>query len=269
MLGALIAPQGAMASDGIKVEHLGSNNTLIRITGDSRYIMLPVQESNDDAGISIIVDGNIDRNINVRLAKSKVDYYVPLDLSKYKGHDVVMNVVTVQNRSNIREAKDDVCWNDMYLSENFDTTNREKYRPAFHHTPLYGWMNDPNGMFYKDGVWHLYYQWNPFGSKWQNMTWGHSHSKDLVTWEHEQAAIEPNGLGTVFSGSSTIDTENTAGFGKDAVIALYTSAGVSQTQSLAHSSDNGQTFEIYPGNPVITLDSEARDPNMFWDAENK
>lgn len=267
MLGALIAPQGAMASDGIKVEHLGSNNTLIRITGDSRYIMLPVQESNDDAGISIIVDGNIDRNINVRLAKSKVDYYVPLDLSKYKGHDVVMNVVTVQNRSNIREAKDDVCWNDMYLSENFDTTNREKYRPAFHHTPLYGWMNDPNGMFYKDGVWHLYYQWNPFGSKWQNMTWGHSHSKDLVTWEHEQAAIEPNGLGTVFSGSSTIDTENTAGFGKDAVIALYTSAGVSQTQSLAHSSDNGQTFEIYPGNPVITLDSEARDPNMFWDAE--
>lgn len=269
MLGAMIAAPDAAASKGVEVEHLGSNNTLIRITGDSKYILLPVQESNDDAGISILVDGKLDRNINVRLAKSKVDYYVPFDLSGYKGHTVVMNVVTTQNRSNVREAKEDVCWSDLCLSDTFDTSNREKYRPAFHHTPLYGWMNDPNGMFYKDGVWHLYYQWNPYGSKWQNMTWGHSSSKDLVTWEHEPTAIEPNGLGAVFSGSAAIDTENTAGFGKDAVIALYTSAGVSQTQSLAHSSDNGITFDIYPGNPVITLDSEARDPNMFWDAQNR
>ena len=269
MLGAMIAAPDAAASKGVEVEHLGSNNTLIRITGDSKYILLPVQESNDDAGISILVDGKLDRNINVRLAKSKVDYYVPFDLSGYKGHTVVMNVVTTQNRSNVREAKEDVCWSDLRLSDSYDTSNREKYRPAFHHTPLYGWMNDPNGMFYKDGVWHLYYQWNPYGSKWQNMTWGHSSSKDLVTWEHEPTAIEPNGLGAVFSGSAAIDTENTAGFGKDAVIALYTSAGVSQTQSLAHSADNGVTFDIYPGNPVITLDSEARDPNMFWDAKNR
>ena len=130
-------------------------------------------------------------------------------------------------------------------------------------------MNDPNGMFYKDGVWHLYYQWNPYGSKWQNMTWGHSSSKDLVTWEHHPAAIEANGLGAVFSGSSVVDTENTAGFGNDAVVSLYTSADVSQVQSLAHSNDNGETFEIYPGNPIITLESEARDPNMFWDATNR
>ncbi len=75
-------------------------------------------------------------------------------------------------------------------------------------------MNDPNGMFYKDGVWHLYYQWNPYGSKWQNMTWGHSSSTDLVNWSHHPAAIEANGLGAVFSGSSVVDTENTAGFGK-------------------------------------------------------
>ena len=130
-------------------------------------------------------------------------------------------------------------------------------------------MNDPNGMFYKDGVWHLYYQWNPYGSKWQNMTWGHSSSTDLVNWEHHPAAIEPNGLGSVFSGSSAIDTENSAGFGKDAVVAMYTSAGVSQIQSLAYSEDNGETFTIYPGNPVIALESEARDPNMFWNPETK
>lgn len=267
--GVLVAGMPAIASDGVEVNHLGVNNTLVRINGDAKYLMLPVQESNDDARIVVLVDGNIDKTVNVRLAKSKVDYYVPFDLTAYKGHDVLLNVITTQNRSNIREAKDDACWKNLALADTFDTSNRERYRPAYHHTPLYGWMNDPNGMFYKDGVWHLYYQWNPYGSKWQNMTWGHSSSKDLVTWEHHPVAIEANGLGAVFSGSSVVDTKNTAGFGKDAVVSLYTSADVSQIQSLAHSEDDGLTFEIYPGNPIITLESEARDPNMFWDGTNK
>lgn len=267
-LGALLAALPASAAEGVEVNHLGVNNTLVRITGDGRYLMLPVQESNDDARVVVLVDGKIDRTINVKLAKSKVDYCVPFDLEPYKGHDVILDVITTQNRSSIREAKDDACWANMALADSFDTTNREKYRPVFHHTPLYGWMNDPNGMFYKDGVWHLYYQWNPYGSKWQNMTWGHSSSKDLVTWEHHPAAIEANGLGSVFSGSSVVDSGNTAGFGKDAIVSLYTSADVSQVQSLAHSNDNGETFEIYPGNPIITLESEARDPNMFWDEAN-
>ncbi len=269
ILGALLSSQQASSSEGVEVNHLGANNTLVRITGDGKYIMLPVQESNDDARIVVLVDGKIDKTVNVRLAKSKVDYLVPFDLTNYRGHNVLLNVITTQDRSNVREVKEDACWKDLALADTFDTTNKEKYRPAYHHTPLYGWMNDPNGMFYKDGVWHLYYQWNPYGSKWQNMTWGHSSSKDLVTWEHLPAAIEPNGLGTVFSGSSVVDTENSAGFGKDAVVSLYTSADVSQIQSLAHSNDDGRTFEIYPANPIITLESEARDPNMFWDAANK
>ncbi len=259
----------AIASDGIRIEHLGTNNTLVRIDGDARYLMLPVQEAYDDATVNVVVDGKIDRTIYVRLAKSKVDYSMPFDLSPYKGHDVLLNIVTSQNRSTVREAKEDACWSNFQLTDSFDVTNREKYRPAFHHTPLYGWMNDPNGMFYKDGVWNLYYQWNPYGSKWQNMTWGHSASTDLINWEHHPAAIEPNGLGAVFSGSSAIDRENSAGFGKDAVVAMYTSAGASQIQSLAYSHDNGETFTIYPGNPVITLESEARDPNMFWNPETK
>lgn len=254
---------------GVEVNHLGTNNTLVRVTGDGKYLLMPVQESNDDATVNVLVDGKLDRTIYVRLAKSKVDYTVPLDIARYKGHDVVLNIVTTQNRSTVREAKEDVCWNSFTVSDTFDTANREKYRPAYHHTPLYGWMNDPNGMFYKDGVWHLYYQWNPYGSKWQNMTWGHSSSKDLVNWEHHPAAIEPNGLGTVFSGSSAVDTEDSAGFGKDAVLAMYTSAGVSQVQSLAYSTDNGETFGIYPGNPTLALESEARDPNMFWNPDTK
>ena len=259
----------AAVSDGIKVEHLGTNNTLVRVDSNARYLMLPVQEAYDDATVNVVVDGKLDKTIYVRLAKSKVDFSVPFDLSQYKGHDVVLNIIMSHNRSSVREAKEDACWNNLQLTDSIDTTNQEKYRPLYHHTPQYGWMNDPNGMFYKDGEWHLYYQWNPYGSKWQNMTWGHSSSKDLVNWEHHGAAIEPNGLGSVFSGSSAIDRENSAGFGKDAVVAMYTSAGASQIQSLAYSTDNGETFTIFPGNPVITLESEARDPNMFWNPETK
>lgn len=268
MLATSLLTATVSAADGVEVSHLGVNNTLVRITGAGKYLLLPVQESNDDAKVSVLADGKIEKTINVRLAKNKVDYFVPFDLAPYRGHDILLNIVTTQNRSNIREAKDDACWKNLTLSDTFDTTNSEKYRPVYHHTPLYGWMNDPNGMFYKDGRWHLYYQWNPYGSKWQNMTWGHSSSADLVRWEHHPAAIEANGLGTVFSGSTVVDSANTAGFGSDAVVALYTSADVSQTQSLAHSSDGGMTFEIYPGNPILTLESEARDPNMFWDADN-
>lgn len=267
MAGTAMLAASTEPSKGVEISHLGVNNTLVRITGDGKYLLLPIEESNDDAQIFLLVDGNPKKLVNVRLAKSKVDYLVPLDLTPYRGHDVLLNVVTTQNRSNIREAKDDACWKNISLTDTFDITNHEKYRPAYHHTPSYGWMNDPNGMFYKDGVWHIYYQYNPYGSKWQNMSWGHSTSKDLIHWEHQPLAIEANGLGAVFSGSSVVDSANTAGFGKDAVIALYTSAGVSQIQSLAHSEDNGETFEIYPGNPVLTLESEARDPNMFWNEE--
>lgn len=267
---ALFAAAGSSAAaDGITVEYLGTNNTLVRVNGDSRYVVMPVQESNDDAKVNVIVDGRLERTMFVRLAKSKVDYTVPFDLAPYKGREVVLNIVTSQNRSSVREAKDDACWGNFALADDFDTANREKFRPLYHHTPLYGWMNDPNGMFYKDGEWHLYYQWNPYGSKWQNLSWGHSSSKDLAHWEHHPIAIEPDGLGYIFSGSCAVDTENSAGFGKDAVLAMYTSADVSQIQSLAHSSDNGATFEKHPGNPTLTLESEARDPNMFWNPETK
>ena len=257
-------PAAAAETPGVKIEHLGVNNTLVRVDPTARYLLMPVQESNDDARVDLLVNGKIDKTFYVRLAKSKTDYMMPLDLTPYKGKKVVLNIVTTQGRNSVREAADDACWTGFALSDDFDVTNREKFRPAFHHTPLYGWMNDPNGMFYKDGVWHLCYQWNPYGSKWQNMTWGHSTSSDLVSWEHHPAVIEPDGLGSIFSGSAVVDTANTAGFGPGAVVALYTSAAASQIQSMAHSSDNGMTYEKFDGNPVITLDSEARDPNMFW-----
>lgn len=266
----LTAASAVSAADGVDINHLGTNNTLVRVTGQEKYILLPVQESVDDARINILADGKVAETIYVRLAKSRTDYTVPFDLTPYKGRNVILDIVTPQGRGSVREAKDDVCWKGIELADSFDTSDREtQYRPVYHHTPSYGWMNDPNGMFFKDGVWHLYYQYNPYGSKWQNMTWGHSTSTDLINWKHEPAAIRPDGLGSVFSGSCVVDRDNTAGFGKDAVIALYTSAGTSQMQSLAASNDGGATFVPFPANPVLTLESEARDPNMFWNADTR
>lgn len=268
ILSALAAMQGICAGEGLTIDHLGTNNTLVRVSDDAKYVLFPVEESVEDATLNLLLDGKTERTFFVRLARNKVDYYVPFDISSYKDNEIIFNIITAQSRSSVREAKEDACWNNIRLSDTFDTANTEKFRPVFHHTPLYGWMNDPNGMFYKDGVWHLYYQYNPYGSKWQNMTWGHSSSTDLVNWEHHDVAIEPNGLGSVFSGSCVVDSTGSAGFGKNAVIALYTSAGINQMQSLAHSEDNGATFTVYPGNPVLTLESEARDPNMFFNRES-
>ncbi len=263
-----LATLNATASDGIEINHLGANNTLVRVTGDAKYLLLPVQEKNEDAKINILVDGKIAETIFVRLSESKTDYSVPFDLSQYKGKNILLDIVTPQGRNSVREAKEAACWKGMSLADTFDVSNREiKYRPAFHHTPLYGWMNDPNGMVYKDGKWHLYYQYNPYGSKWQNMTWGHSVSTDLINWEHLPNALVPDALGAIFSGSCAVDPDNTAGFGEDAIVALYTSAGTSQMQSLAASNDDGMTFKKFSGNPVITLESEARDPNFFWNEE--
>ncbi len=271
LAGALSAAAlSAWGAEGVEINHLGVNNTLVRVTGEGNYLLLPVQDSNDDARINVLVDGQVAETIYVRLAKSKTDYTVPFDLTPYKGKNVILDIVTPQGRQSVREAKEDACWNGIVLADTFDTTDREtRFRPIFHHAPVYGWMNDPNGMFYKDGVWHLYYQYNPYGSKWQNMTWAHSSSDDLVHWNYEPIAIRPDGLGAVFSGSCAIDHNNTAGFGNDAVVALFTSAGTSQMQSLAASHDNGTSFTRFAANPVITLESEARDPNMFWNPETK
>ena len=266
---SFLLPLAALAGDGVEVNHLGTDNTLVRVTGEGKYLILPIQENIDDAKINVIVDNEIVKTFYARLAKSKTDYTVPFDLTPYEGKNVELMIETPQGRSSVREAKGDACWKGLSVSDTFDTANREKYRPAYHHTPLYGWMNDPNGMFYKDGKWHLYYQHNPYGSKWQNMTWGHSVSTDLVNWEHLPLAIEPDGLGAIFSGSCAIDRENTAGYGENAVVAMYTSAAKSQIQSLAGSKDGGLTFEKYSGNPVLPLESEARDPNMFWNPETK
>lgn len=255
------------------MQRSGVRDMMIRANGTERYLLLPIEEAAPEYRMQVIENGRIVRTEVIRLAaKGKIDYFVPFDLSEFDRAGLLLSVHVWNQPEHERQREvspmEYIAWDEIKTTDNFDTANWDPYRPQYHHTPLYGWMNDPNGMFYKDGVWHLYYQYNPYCSLWQNMTWGHSTSKDLIHWQHEPIAIRANALGTIFSGSAVVDHNNTAGFGKDAVVAMYTSAELmGQSQSLAYSTDNGQTFTNYPGNPIITADiPDFRDPNFFWHA---
>ena len=147
----------------------------------------------------------------------------------------------------------------------------EQFRSVYHHSPAQNWMNDPNGMFYDDAtqLWHLYYQHNPFGTTWGPMHWAHATSTDLIHWEQHPIALAPDSLGTIFSGSIVIDRNNTAGFGENAIVAIYTQSEIcGQHQSIAYSLDGGMTFTKYEGNPVLKGDiADFRDPKVFWDEQ--
>ena len=266
-LGLSLTVQGA--ENSMVVKHLANEQNIILLDSVKKFLLLPVQENAPEGKVNIIVNNEfqLEQNINIRLAREKVDYYVPLDLSAYQGKSVSVDVTGMPASS--------LCWKEIKLSDTFDSSNRETYRPVYHHTPMYGWMNDPNGMFYKDGVYHLYFQYNPYGSMWANMTWGHSTSTDLTHWTYEGTAIVPDAWGAIFSGSCVVDKDNTAGFGKGAVVAFYTSAkstpwGDIQSQSMAYSLDNGKTFIKYEHNPILTsTERDFRDPKVFWYAPGK
>lgn len=241
------------------IKHEGDNHTNVFITHVHKYLLLPIEEEANEAKVKVIASNQDDLTLNIRLAVNKVDYFVPFDLSAYKNNKPKFNIEGVSDSA--------ICWSEIKLSNDFDTTNREKFRPVYHFSPQYGWMNDPNGMVYWDGEYHLYYQYNPYGSIWGNMHWGHAVSSDLVSWQHLPVALSPDSLGTIFSGSAVIDKENVSGFGKDAIVAFYTSAGERQSQSIAYSLDKGRSFTKYERNPVLTADiPDFRDPKVFYHA---
>ena len=244
-------------------EHYGDTLTIVHIKNPARYLLLPIEETADEAKVRLDTGNPADTDMDVRLALGKTEYFVPFALP------VGTDEATVRIAHMPRSA---LCWKDMQLSDTFDVENREKYRPLYHHTPVYGWMNDANGLVYKDGEYHLYYQYNPYGSVWGNMHWGHSVSRDLLHWEHLDAAIARDTLGHIFSGSCIVDRSNSAGTGKDNIVAFYTSHknvpdGQRQVQCMAWSTDNGRTFTKYEGNPILTpFDGlqNFRDPKVFW-----
>jgi fructan beta-fructosidase len=257
----------AVAGD-VEVVDLGDGHGMVRINPTQKYLILPVEDTAPDVSISVMVDNVQVETFTVRLAINKVDYTVPYELSKYTGKHVVLRfAMNPLERGGVRpKVKDAVFCNNLALANSYDASNKETlWRPVYHFAPQWGWMNDPNGMVYKDGEYHLFYQYNPYGSRWGNMNWGHAISRDLVSWEHMPVAISPDGLGTIFSGSAVVDKDNTAGFGANAIVAFYTQASARQMQSIAYSTDNGRTFKKYAGNPVLTGEvADFRDPKVSW-----
>lgn len=165
------------------------------------------------------------------------------------------------------------------LSEPTSLAYRENFRPQYHFTPPEKWMNDPNGLLFHNGTYHLFYQYYPEDIVWGPMHWGHATSKDLITWEHKPIALYPDELGYIFSGSAVMDTENTSGLGtkeNPPMVAIFTHHDMDgekagrldyQVQSIAYSLDEGTTWEKYEGNPVIPNDTgikDFRDPKVMW-----
>lgn len=151
-----MASTATVNAQALKAQVLSDNHVMMRVPTDKKYILLPVEESQENDHISVIKDNNLVQYLNVRLAVNKADYYVPLDIQRFgKGNvvlDISVNRGDVANSASKSSTSDFAAWKLVKTSDKFDTTNREKFRPEFHHTPVYGWMNDPNGMFYKDGV---------------------------------------------------------------------------------------------------------------------
>ena len=250
----------------LTLEQKSDSLTVIHITNPTNYILLPIEEEAAESQVLLDTGEAADTDMDIRLAQTQVDYFVPFALPA----GAKAATVRVRNKS-----KDALCWKEIKLSDTFDTANTEKFRPVYHHTPLYGWMNDANGLLYKDGEYHLYFQYNPYGSKWGNMHWGHSVSKDLVHWEHLAPAIARDTLGHIFSGSSIVDQENVAGYGVGSILVFYTSASDKngQIQCLAFSKDNGRTFTKYEKNPILCPADglrDFRDPKVFrYEPEDK
>ncbi len=230
-----------------------------------RYLNFPVSQRQERGRMTFGTDGEPDLRVVIRLAPEEADYWVFKDMSAFAGKTV-----------RISYDGDPRGLGGIYQSDRIagqDSLYSEKNRPQFHFTTRRGWINDPNGLLYHDGEYHLFYQHNPFEREWENMHWGHAVSRDLVHWEELPDALSPDGLGTMFSGSAVIDSANTAGFNRGdapAMIAVYTAAAPDrQTQCIAYSLDNGRTFAKYAGNPVIDSkerwDSrDTRDPKVFW-----
>ena len=230
-----------------------------------KYINFPVSHKVDRRAMTLSVKGQEPCRFVIRLAEGEPDYWVFRDVSGLKGKTVTLSY----EGSEAALAK--VYQDDRIAGE--EEIYNEKYRPQYHFTTRRGWINDPNGMVFYKGKYHLFYQHNPAEREWENMHWGHAVSTDLLHWEELPVALHPDTIGTIFSGSAVIDYDNTAGYNaKDvpAMVAFYTADHPkSQRQCMAYSLDEGLTFTKYEGNPIIDSydkwqSHDTRDPKVFW-----
>lgn len=247
----------------ISVPFIVAQDMSIKIT--KKYLNFPVSHKQDRAKMTFQVDGKPDLSVVIRLASGDTDYWVFKDVSDLKGKTI--KIAYDGDKKGLSKIYQD----DIIAGQ--DSLYKEKNRPQFHFTTRRGWVNDPNGLIFYDGEYHLFYQHNPYEREWENMHWGHAVSKDLIHWEELPDALYPDHQGGMFSGSAVIDYDNTAGWNKGknpAMIAAYTAASSEkQIQCIAYSLDKGRTFTKYEGNPVIDSkhiwnSQDTRDPKVFW-----
>lgn len=251
-------------------------NATREITVTQRYLNLPVKNGAPKRLVSLFSGGETLREFEIELADAEPDWWAFLDLAPFRGRRVTLRV------DQLRE--DSAGLNAIAQSDEIQGAGnlyQEKLRPQFHFSSRRGWNNDPNGLVFYRGEYHLFYQHNPYGWSWGNMHWGHAVSRDLVHWRELGEALYPDRLGTIFSGSAVVDRENTAGFQRGAekpIVCLYTAAGgtspASQgqpfTQCLAYSTDRGRTWTKYANNPVLPhVIGGNRDPKVLWYAPER
>ena len=224
-----------------------------------RYVHLPVKNGAPMRRMRFVVDGETAREFDIELADGEPHFWVLSDTAPFMGKTLKIEVDRLPSDSRGLSA---ILQSDELPGE--DQLYKEKYRPQFHFSSRRGWNNDPNGLAYHKGEYHLFYQHNPYGWRWGNMHWGHAVSPDLVHWRELPIALYPHQFGDwCFSGSTVVDKDNTAGFktgGEDVIVAAYTSTG--RGESIAYSNDRGRTFTDYEGNPVVR--HSGRDPKVIW-----
>ncbi|MHB8866654.1 MAG: GH32 C-terminal domain-containing protein [Pirellulaceae bacterium] len=255
----------------INVDHIVQSNqrrevgpATRQLTVEHRYLHFPVKKGAAVVRMKVTAADKVVDDFDIELASGTPDFWTFLDMQEYRGQEATIEVVRLpsdsQGLSQVTQA-DEV--------PGAATLYREKYRPQFHFSPRVGWNNDPNGLVFYRGEWHLYFQHNPYGWGWGNMHWGHAVSPNLVHWTELPIAIYPFEYGDwVFSGGAVVDTNNTAGFktgDNDVIVASYTSTG--RGEAIAYSNDRGRTFVDFEGNPVIK--HQGRDPKIIWYAPGK
>ncbi|HPO36773.1 MAG TPA: 2,6-beta-D-fructofuranosidase [Kiritimatiellia bacterium] len=237
------------------------------VTADKRWMLLPVKNGAKTCKMEVRSGAEVLRFFDIELAEGEPDWWAPFDAGAWQGRRLTL-------WANKLPAASKGLENVRFADEAFPKAGLygEALRPRIHFSPARGWNNDPNGLVFYNGEYHLFFQHNPYGVNWGNMHWGHAVSKDLVHWTEVGEALYPDELGPMYSGSAVVDHANTSGFGKDGkapLVLIYTAAGNPASQCIAHSLD-GRTFTKYAGNPVVkNITGGNRDPKVFWHAPTR